>query len=78
MITENDSVEGGKINFKKIGRTIRKGAKKIDKGINKAIYKAGDDIKKAVNQKVNLASKVIFNNAGLAPYVSNFICDPSV
>lgn len=74
-----NNVEGGNLfksikrGTKKISRRVNRGAKKLDKDITKAVYKTGDKIKSAVNKKINLMSKVIFNNAGLAPYVQDFI-----
>jgi len=59
--------------IRKVSRKVNRVSKAIDKGINKAVYQAGDKIKDAVNSRINFASKIIFNNPGLAPYVKKIL-----
>ena len=72
---DEEEVQGDGImkSIRKASRKVNRVSKAIDKGINKAVYKAGDTIKDAVNSRINFASKIIFNNPGLAPYVKEIL-----
>ena len=79
-----EETDGGKLSFKKLGRKIRKTAKKTIKQTKRITLNMNDDIvkganniadavEKKVNQSVNLVDKIIFGSDELSPQIIKYL-----